>query len=408
MPARPARCGPPWRRRRRARCRGRRRSCRRRRPWRPRARACAAPRAARATCSARGRRARARRRGRRGRCAGARPPAGRSRRPRRPRAPRASAISSPLNSRGVWEMMIATRRTSSSWISGTNSADSTEKRSTSSGRITPERASGTCSGARLATTRATPGRAVAQHHVVVDARAADDRLAAACGPARPRTGAPGRRRRRRAAPRSARSRARQGLRAVVVACATRCSGERAVCAPGCDVDSSTGLPSLRRGSGDVSAAHGMRLIAADVSRRPGSGRRNPRTAGRPSRPAAACRWSPSPACRRGPRCRRPRRSSSRCRCRCPCRCVGRRSTRRARVARSCCRRGAVACPTVAVLRRRRLGGRPCRTAGSRRRPAAREPRMAAVSLPPQPAATRASRPAMTSALMRPGIWITPP
>jgi hypothetical protein len=34
--------------------------------------------------------------------------------------------------------------------------------------------------------------------------------------------------------------------------------------------------------------------------------------------------------------------------------------------------------------------------------------MAAVSLPPQPAATRASRPAATSAMMRPGMWLTPP
>jgi hypothetical protein len=34
--------------------------------------------------------------------------------------------------------------------------------------------------------------------------------------------------------------------------------------------------------------------------------------------------------------------------------------------------------------------------------------MAAVSLPPQPAATRASRPAATSAIMRPGMWLTPP
>jgi hypothetical protein len=34
--------------------------------------------------------------------------------------------------------------------------------------------------------------------------------------------------------------------------------------------------------------------------------------------------------------------------------------------------------------------------------------MAAVSLPPQPAATRASRPAATSAMMRPGMSLTPP
>jgi hypothetical protein len=33
---------------------------------------------------------------------------------------------------------------------------------------------------------------------------------------------------------------------------------------------------------------------------------------------------------------------------------------------------------------------------------------AAVSPPPQPAAARASRPAATSAMMRPGMWLTPP
>jgi hypothetical protein len=34
--------------------------------------------------------------------------------------------------------------------------------------------------------------------------------------------------------------------------------------------------------------------------------------------------------------------------------------------------------------------------------------MAVVSPPPQPAATRASRPAATSAMMRPGMSLTPP
>jgi hypothetical protein len=34
--------------------------------------------------------------------------------------------------------------------------------------------------------------------------------------------------------------------------------------------------------------------------------------------------------------------------------------------------------------------------------------VASVSPPPQPAATRASRPAVASAMMRPGMWLTPP